>query len=242
MKLLFLVGTLAAPPQTPSDTTLLMRGLVVGTESWTAGLSHLEFHTRFEFVRKVDLSGDVKLEGREVRSLRVEGEGYPWNSGVSPFPVGLLARSSGGISCGSGCYVVEGSTVWVDGDGGLERAFVPTPFAPLVAVRKGKESEYASVLEAAAPAGLESVSSKAAAKALVIAGADVIDVRTGSTGKDATVVVRGGRIDAIGDSGLTIPEDGERLDAKGLTLLPGLWDMHAHLKQVEWLPPISPRG
>jgi imidazolonepropionase-like amidohydrolase len=58
-------------------------------------------------------------------------------------------------------------------------------------------------------------------------------VRTGSTRKDATVV---GRIDTVGDRGLAIPEDARRLDATGLTLLPGLWDMHAHLKQVEWLP------
>jgi imidazolonepropionase-like amidohydrolase len=54
--------------------------------------------------------------------------------------------------------------------------------------------------------------------------------------KGATVVVRGGRIDEVRDRGLLIPEAVEYLDGKGLTLLPGLWDMHAHLKQVEWLP------
>jgi imidazolonepropionase-like amidohydrolase len=229
-----------------------MRGLVVGAETWTPRGSHLEFHTRFEFVRKVDLTANVELADGRIRSLLVAGAGYPWQSKVSPFPVGLLAlrvrawekegRPSGTIhSCGSRCFVLEGSTwgrsfVWLHDDGSLSSAFVPTPFAPLVALPKGRESEYASVLAAAARVGLESLSSPSSARTLAITGANVIDVTTGSTRKDATVVVRGGRIDAVGDRGLAMPEDAERLDAKGLTLLPGLWDMHAHLKQVEWLP------
>jgi len=179
-----------------------MRGLVVGTESWTTRRNNLGFRTRFEFVRTVDLSGDVELEDGRVRSLRVDGEGYPWQFDRSPFPVGLQAllarqweregRASRSIhSCGSGCYGLEGLTwgrsfVWVDDDGSLVSAFVPTPFAPLVALPKGRESEYASVLEAAARAGLESVSSHAPARTLVITGADVLDVRTGSTRKEGT--------------------------------------------------------
>ncbi|MEO8452253.1 MAG: amidohydrolase family protein, partial [Gemmatimonadota bacterium] len=45
-----------------------------------------------------------------------------------------------------------------------------------------------------------------------------------------TVVVRGGRITAIGPSRTTIiPPDATRIDAKGRYLLPGLSEMHAHL-------------
>ena len=183
MNLLFLVA-LTGAAGIPSDTTLLMRGLVVGTETCTPRGSHLEFHTGFEFVRKVDLTAKVELAGGRIRSLLVSGQGYPWQSKVSPFPVGLLAlrasewekegRPSGSIhSCGSRCFVLEDLTwgrsfVWLGDDGSLSSAFVPTPFAPLVALPKGRESEYVSVLEAAARAGLESVSLPSSAGALAI--------------------------------------------------------------------------
>jgi hypothetical protein len=91
LKPLFLLVALTATAETPSDYTLLMRGLVVGAETWTTGGRGLEFRTHFEFVRTVDLSGSVELEDGAVRSLKVDGEGYPWQSDLSPFPVGLQA-------------------------------------------------------------------------------------------------------------------------------------------------------
>jgi hypothetical protein len=80
-----LLGAFAAAPIV-SEYTLLMRGLVVGSESWTGGGRELEFRTRFEFVRSVDLTGAVVLgdEG-EVRSFRMTATGgnpmclrFPW--------------------------------------------------------------------------------------------------------------------------------------------------------------------
>src|SRR5262245_55017134 len=125
-----------------------MRGLVVGSERWAADVGKLEFETKFEFVRAVDLSGSVELEEGRVRALEVTGNGYPWQSERSPFPVGLQLlrarewergrRVSREIrSCGEGCYALEGLTwgrsfLWVDEGGSLASAFVPTPFAPLV--------------------------------------------------------------------------------------------------------------
>jgi imidazolonepropionase-like amidohydrolase len=246
---LFLLSTLLASAQ---DYSLVMRGLVVGAEIWTLGHDRVEFHTRFEFVREVDLKGAVTFEDGRVRSLLVAGAGYPWQPKDSPFPVGVLAvrardweregRPAGNIqSCGERCYALEGFTwgrsfIWVDGDGALDRAFVPTAFAPLVALPRGRESRYPLVLEEAARVGLDSITPRVEAKPLAIVGADVLDVKTGAMHEDATVLIRGGRIESMGYATLPIPEDAERLDARGLTLLPGLWDMHAHLKQVEWLP------
>ncbi len=47
---------------------------------------------------------------------------------------------------------------------------------------------------------------------------------------DHTLVVRGGRIEALGPStSLAAPADAERIDATGCHLLPGLADMHVHL-------------
>ena len=54
---------------------------------------------------------------------------------------------------------------------------------------------------------------------------------------DAVVVVKNGRIAAAGAaSSMTIPKDAKRIDVHGKTIIPGLWDMHAHLHQAEWAP------
>jgi hypothetical protein len=52
---------------------------------------------------------------------------------------------------------------------------------------------------------------------------------------DAVVVVDGGKIVAAGPSSkVSVPAGARTIDAAGNTLLPGLWDMHAHFEQVEW--------
>jgi imidazolonepropionase-like amidohydrolase len=72
---------------------------------------------------------------------------------------------------------------------------------------------------------------------LAIVGATLVD----GTGKpplvDSTVIVDKGRIVAAGPrASVSVPRDAVVVDAKGKTLLPGLWDMHAHFEQVEWGP------
>ncbi|HEX3476953.1 MAG TPA: hypothetical protein VHT91_18140, partial [Kofleriaceae bacterium] len=46
---------------------------------------------------------------------------------------------------------------------------------------------------------------------------------------DATVIVDGDRIVAVGDATTPVPAGAQVIDAHGRTLLPGLWDMHVHL-------------
>lgn len=62
---------------------------------------------------------------------------------------------------------------------------------------------------------------------LAIRGARVID-GTGTPARPATVLIRGERIEAVGES-LPIPAEAHVLDAAGKTLLPGLFDVHTHL-------------
>ncbi len=72
---------------------------------------------------------------------------------------------------------------------------------------------------------------------LAIVGATLIDGTGKPTVPDAVVVVNNGRIVAAGPrASVKIPAGATRFDAKGKTLLPGLWDMHAHFEQVEWGP------
>jgi imidazolonepropionase-like amidohydrolase len=55
--------------------------------------------------------------------------------------------------------------------------------------------------------------------------------------RDAVVVVSHGRIVAAGPrASVTIPPTAHRVEVAGKTIIPGLWDMHAHVMQVEWAP------
>ncbi|HEY1895326.1 MAG TPA: amidohydrolase family protein [Terracidiphilus sp.] len=52
--------------------------------------------------------------------------------------------------------------------------------------------------------------------------------------EDQTVVVTGDRIVAVGPAAsVQVPENAERLDGRGKTLLPGLFDMHVHLAPAD---------
>jgi imidazolonepropionase-like amidohydrolase len=68
-----------------------------------------------------------------------------------------------------------------------------------------------------------------------IVGADLIDGTGEPLVRDAVVVVREGKIVAAGPRARTpVPSDVAVIDGRGKTVMPGLWDMHAHYEQVEW--------
>src|SRR5262249_21329931 len=65
---------------------------------------------------------------------------------------------------------------------------------------------------------------------LAITHVTIIDVATGSAEADTTVLIRGERITAVGPSAVVAVLAGATvLDGRGKYLIPGLWDMHAHL-------------
>ena len=64
---------------------------------------------------------------------------------------------------------------------------------------------------------------------LVIAGARLFDSLVGALTAPATVFVFDGRISAIYFDKVAVPDDATVIDAAGHTLLPTLWDMHAHV-------------
>jgi hypothetical protein len=69
---------------------------------------------------------------------------------------------------------------------------------------------------------------------LAITHARVFDSeRKAIAAADATVVVSGDRIVAIGDAATAIPAGARVIDAHGGTLVPGLWDMHVHLGDTD---------
>jgi imidazolonepropionase-like amidohydrolase len=65
----------------------------------------------------------------------------------------------------------------------------------------------------------------------------MVDVTSGATIKNSIILVQDGLIKAVGKAGdLTIPAGYTIIHAEGKTILPGLWDMHAHFEQAEWGP------
>jgi YD repeat-containing protein len=97
---------------------------------------------------------------------------------------------------------------------------------PLLAVEERAEDEWATELGsrlAQHPGG-----------PVALTGAALFDAATGEVLPDRTVVIDGNRIVAVGpDAEVAVPEGARRIDASGKTVLPGLWDMHTHLSQVD---------
>lgn len=65
----------------------------------------------------------------------------------------------------------------------------------------------------------------------LIDNARIVDVVAGTSGEPTRMLIRNGRIAAIG-SDLVVPSGTFRIDAGGQFVMPGLWDMHSHSWQV----------
>jgi imidazolonepropionase-like amidohydrolase len=66
-------------------------------------------------------------------------------------------------------------------------------------------------------------------KSLVFTHVTVIDATGAPPISNMTVVIKGGRIAALGKTAnLNVPENAHVVDATGKFLIPGLWDMHIH--------------
>jgi imidazolonepropionase-like amidohydrolase len=69
-------------------------------------------------------------------------------------------------------------------------------------------------------------------RALAVVGGTVVDP-AGAERPDTTIVIRAGRIEAIGRSKeVAVPPGAVVQDGRGLFVLPGLWDAHVHLSSL----------
>jgi imidazolonepropionase-like amidohydrolase len=72
---------------------------------------------------------------------------------------------------------------------------------------------------------------------LVVTGVTVVDVRTGTLAPDSVVVIDGNRItDVAPAKQARHPRNAPSVNARGMFLIPGLWDMHVHLIFGDWFP------
>jgi imidazolonepropionase-like amidohydrolase len=71
----------------------------------------------------------------------------------------------------------------------------------------------------------------AGAPAILLAGGFVVDPASDASPRRADVLLVGDRIAAVGER-LDAPAGARRLDVSGRYLVPGLWDMHAHVAAI----------
>ena len=138
-------------------------------------------------------------------------------------------------------------TFWIDGEGHLAAyKGVDAEFDHFEAIRRGFEDGLSAFVKSAAADGIAALTeqsrggtsgSSAPAAAVAYTGATLIDATGAPPVRDAVVVVESGRIAAAGPaSTVRVPSGARRVALAGKTIVPGLWDMHAHFEQVEWGP------
>lgn len=123
--------------------------------------------------------------------------------------------------------------LWLDDAGEL----VLAGDAWFVTVRRGFEGDVEGLLQAQAEVLAAHERGRAPALVDRPAGAvafkdvAVFDAHSRSMRSDMTVVVQGGRIQAVQSSDAAIPAGARIIDGRGRSLLPGLFDMHAHVTE-----------
>ncbi|HKE28203.1 MAG TPA: amidohydrolase family protein [Bryobacteraceae bacterium] len=139
--------------------------------------------------------------------------------------------------------------LWMDPQGNLAAAMTFAGGLPLEAVRAEYEPALADLYRrgvAQEMANLEAIRRSVPPEhsgVFAISGATLVDATGAPPIKDAVVIVRNGRIAAAGPrTRAPIPGGMPVIEAKGQTLLPGLWEMHTHFSGIEFGPALLAAG
>jgi len=171
-------------------------------------------------------SGQVKIEPRGQDSVKIDGKDQTFDR-----------------------FTIEGliwgrETLWFDASRNLvAEVSTDAEFDHFEAIREGYESGLGTFVgragsdEMAALADISKGISGSHAEKIALVGGTLIDGTGHEPIPDSVVVIEKGRIVGAGPkSSVKIPGGAQKIDARGKTILPGLWDMHAHFEQVEWGP------
>jgi imidazolonepropionase-like amidohydrolase len=110
--------------------------------------------------------------------------------------------------------------------------------AALVANAAAAEAVGATTAAGAAGAATAADSQRAAAKLIAVRAGTLIDVTAGRALRHQTILIRGSKIEAVGE-GLAVPEGAEVIDLSDMTVLPGLVDCHTHLADLANAEPLD---
>ena len=135
-------------------------------------------------------------------------------------------------------------TLWLDEQKQLFAVVtVDAEFDHFEAIREGDEAVLGKLVAVAGQdemAALAEMGRKLPGRRtgkLALVGGTLVDGTGAAAIPDAAVVIDGDRIVAAGPRAkIPLPSDATVVDTRGKTILPGLWDMHAHFEQVEWGP------
>jgi len=130
---------------------------------------------------------------------------------------------------------------WLDDKGQLTAVVTrDAEFDHHAAVREGYDALLPALARSAGADGVAWLASTAkgaersASGVVALVGGNLIDGTGRPPVKDAVVVLDGDRIVAAGPRAtVAVPAGATVLDVTGESILPGLWDMHAHVEQVE---------
>lgn len=134
-------------------------------------------------------------------------------------------------------------TLWLDAQSRLAALVtVDGEYDHFEAIRPEYEEDLGSFVQRAAAdemAALAELSknfrSGSTEGTLALVGGTLIDGTGAAPVKDSSVVIQNGKILFAGPrSKVVLPKNAQVLDVSGKTVVPGLWDMHAHFEQVEW--------
>jgi imidazolonepropionase-like amidohydrolase len=145
-------------------------------------------------------------------------------------------------------YVIDGvvwgrETVWLDERDTLAAAITRAGGLSFEAVREDLEPALVGFVQRATRdrmADLEAITHRVPllkSGTYAMTGATIVDGTGRAAIPDGVVVVRDGRIADVGPrAAVTIPPGVPSLAVDGKTIVPGLWDMHTHVTQIEWAP------
>jgi imidazolonepropionase-like amidohydrolase len=145
-------------------------------------------------------------------------------------------------------YAIDGvvwgrETVWLDEDGALAAAVTRAGGLSFEAVREDLEPALVAFVQRATRdriADLENLTTHVPllkSGTYAMAGATIVDGTGRPAIADGIVVVRDGRIADVGTrDAVSVPADVPSVPVAGKTIIPGLWDMHTHVTQIEWAP------
>lgn len=145
-------------------------------------------------------------------------------------------------------YTVDGvvwgrETVWIDDRDRFAAIVTRIHILPLEGIRDDLKDALPALQRIAIQDAVQDLAEMSArtptvaANTFAFTGATVIDGTSNAAIEDATILVRDGRIAAVGPSArVQIPPGVRAIDARGKTIAPGFWDMHAHAAQIEWMP------
>jgi imidazolonepropionase-like amidohydrolase len=171
-------------------------------------------------------TGQVKIEPRGQDAITIDGKSQTFDR-----------------------FTIEGliwgrETLWFDHSLNLIASVTTdAEFDHFEAVRDGYESALGTFVgragadNMAALADISKGISGSRSPKIAVVGATLIDGTGAPAVGDSIVLIENGKFLAAGPkSAVKIPDGFQQIDAHGKTILPGLWDMHAHFEQVEWGP------